>query len=212
MNRPAVMRFFAEHHWVASVDQLVALDVSPSALHRARQREVLVSPTRGVVAVAGVELSFEGWALAAQLALAHEAFVSGMSAGVLHGLRSMPRRPIEITVKEVRRLRPPSWCRVVRTSWIDEARDVAVRPDGIRFASPLRMLFGLAATFNQHRFERAAEDVWHKNLVTPAAASDYLAEIRRSGRAGVTRFETWLSKTAARERPSHTDLELDFVA
>jgi hypothetical protein len=211
MNRSNVMHFFAEHHWVASIDQLAALDVSPSAIHRARQRDVLTSPARGVVAVAGVELSFEGWALAGQLALAHEAFVSGMSAGVLHGLRRMPRRPIEITVKEDRRLRPPAWCRVVRTSWIEEERDVVVRPDGIRLASPLRMLFGLAARFNQHRFERAAEDVWHKNLVTPSAAAEYLAEIRRSGRPGVTRFENWLSKTAARERPSHSDLELDFV-
>jgi hypothetical protein len=211
MNRPDVTRFFAEHHWVASANQLAELKVSPSAVHRARQRGVLVSAARGVVAVAGVELSFEGLALAAQLALAHEAFMSGMSAGVLHGLRGMSRRPIEITVKEDRRLRPPKWCRVVRTSWINEERDVVVRPDGIRFASPLRMLFGLAARFNQYRFERAAEDVWHKNLVTPTAAADYLAEIRRSGRSGVTRFETWLEKTSVRERPSHSDFELDFI-
>ena len=73
------------------------------------------------------------------------------------------------------------------------------------------MLFGLAAQFNQYRFERAAEDVWHKKLVSPADAADYLAEIRRSGRTGVTRFEKWLDKTSVRDRPSHTALELDFV-
>jgi hypothetical protein len=211
MNRPDVMKHFADHHWIASVGQLAALKVSTSAIHRARQRGLLVSATRGVVAVAGVELSFEGRALAAQLALANEAFVSGPSAGVLYGLREMPKSRVEITVMENRRLVPPPWCRVVRTSWIDEDRDVVVRADGIRLASPLRMLFGLAAQFNQYRFERAAEDVWHKKLASPADAADYLAAIRRSGRIGVTRFETWLEKTSFRERPSHTGLELNFV-
>ena len=211
MNRPDVMKQFADHYWVASTGQLAEIGVSPSAIHRARRRGVLVTPVRGVVAVAGVELSFEGRALAAQLALAHEAFVSGISAGVIHGLRGMPRQRIEVTVREARRLRPPAWCRVVRTSWIDEDRDVELRGDGIRVASPLRMLFGLAAQFNQHRFERAAEDVWHKDLVTPGDAADYLAAIRRSGRTGVTRFEVWLEKTSARDRPSHTGLELNFV-
>src|SRR5262245_19594450 len=153
MNRPDVMKLFAEQHWVAAVGQLSELGVSVSAIHRARQRGVVVSPTRGVVAVAGVKLSFKGRALAAQLALAHEAFVSGPSAGVIHGLRKMPRKRIEITLKEARRLQPPKWCRVVRTSWIVEERDVIVYDDGLRVASPLRTLFGLAAEFNQHRFE-----------------------------------------------------------
>jgi hypothetical protein len=172
---------------------------------------VLVAPARGVVAVGGVELSFEGRALTAQLALSYGAFVSGPSAGVLHGLRKMPRLPVEVTVMENRRLVPPSWCRVVRTSWIEESRDVVVRDDGIRLASPLRMLFGLAAQFNQHRFEQAAEDVWHRELASPADAAEFLAAIRRSGRSGVTRFEAWLEKTSFRKRPSHTGLELDFV-
>jgi hypothetical protein len=211
MNRPDVMALFARQHWVASVGQLVEKKVSPSAIHRARRRGLVVSPARGVVAVAGVELSFEGRALAAQLAVAREAFVSGPSAGVLHGLRAMPRSRVEITVMENRRLIPPSWCRVVRTSWIDEERDVIARDDGIRFASPLRMLFGLAAQFNQYRFERAAEDVWHKRLASPDDAADFLAAIRRSGRTGVSRFEAWLEKTSFRERPSHTGLELNFV-
>ena len=128
--------------------------------------------------------------------------MSGPSAGVLHGLRGMPTSRIEVSIKQTRRVDLPAWCRVFRTSWIDEERDVIVRADGLRVASPLRMLFGLAAQFNQHRFERAAEDVWHKNLVTPAEAADYLAEIRRSGRTGVTRFEKWLEKTSVRTRPS----------
>ena len=124
----------------------------------------------------------------------------------------MPRDTIEITVSERRRLALPSWVRVVRTSWIGGDRDVATGGDGLRVATPLRMLFGLAAQFNQHRFERAAEDVWHKGLVTPDDAGEYLELIRRSGRSGVRRMNTWLEKTAARPRPAQSGLELDFVA
>jgi hypothetical protein len=185
--------------------------MTKAALQHARRTGLLATPVQGVVAFAAAELSFEGRALLAQLAAGGEAFVSGPSAGALYGLRAMPRSQIEISIHQWRRVELPPSCRIFRTSWIDEERDVISRPDGLRVASPLRMLFGLAAQFNQHRFERAAEDAWHKQLASPADAADYLAAIRRSGRTGVTRFEAWLEKTSFRRRPSHTGLELDFV-
>ncbi len=211
MNRPDVLTFLAEHHWVASLEQLRDLNVTKSALEYARRKGAVVSPVQGVVVVPGVTLTLEGRALLAQLAAGKEAFVSGPTAGAIRGLRSMPIGTVEITIDECRRVVPPEGCRVVRTSWIDEQRDVEVREDGIRLASPLRMLFGLAAQFNQYRFERAAEDVWHKGLVTPDQAADYLASIRRSGRTGVKRMERWLEKTAGRGRPAHSGLELDLI-
>jgi hypothetical protein len=164
-----------------------------------------------VLAVAGVELSFAGRALALQLAAGPTAFVSGPSAGVLHGLREMPKRRLEITVKEARAtaVSPPH--RRVWTSWVDEERDVICRPDGLRVASPLRMLFGLAEQFNQHRFQRAAEDAWQLGLITPDTAGEYLAAIRRSGRTGVIRLEAWLEQMSFLERPAQTGLEQDFI-
>jgi hypothetical protein len=211
INRPEILTFLSTHHWVASVEQLRDLDVTKSALEQARRRGSVISPVQGVVTLPGVELTLEGRALLAQLAAGREAFVSGPTAGALRGLRAMPTRIVEITIKQTRRLLLPDGCRLVRASWIDEARDVEVRDDGIRLASPLRMLFGLAAQFSQHRFERAAEDVWHKGLVTPEQAWDYLDEIRRSGRTGVRRMNLWLEKTGARERPSQSGLELDLI-
>ena len=101
--------------------------------------------------------------------------------------------------------------RLVVTSWLDEARDVVPRGDGLRVASPLRMLFGLAEQFNQHRFRRAAEDAWQLGIITPDAAGDYLAAIRRSGRTGVIQLEAWLESLSFIERPAQTGLELDFV-
>ncbi len=87
----------------------------------------------------------------------------------------------------------------------------STRADGLRVASPLRMLFGLAEQFNQHRFRRAAEDAWQLGIITPDQAGDYLAAIRRSGRPGVIRLEAWLEQISFLERPAQTGLELDFV-
>ena len=212
MNRPEILQFLGQHHWVGSVEQLVGLGMTLDAIRMAKRRGALVAPARGVVALTGIELSFEGRALATQLAVGGNAFVSGPSAGVLHGLRSMPKARIEVTVSVSRgRVALPSYGRRVRSVWHDEARDVVVRDDGLRVASPLRMLFGLAAQFNQHRFERAAEDAWHRRLITPEAASDYLSAVRFSGRKGVLRMDTWLDKLSFRERPAQSGLELDFV-
>lgn len=211
MDRPDVITLFARQHWVAHIGQLALIEVSDDMIYRARRRGILVSPVRKVVALAAVPLDLEGRAMAAQLAAGAEAFVSGATAGVLHGLRSMPQQPIEVTVREDRRVKLPPWGRLVRTSWIDDDLDVGVRDDGLRVAVPLRMLFRLAKVFNQHRFERAAEDLWHRGLVSPAEAATYLASIRRRGLTGVARFEEWLDKTELRPRPSQSGLELDFV-
>jgi very-short-patch-repair endonuclease len=94
---------------------------------------------------------------------------------------------------------------------VEEVRDVELRGDGIRVATPLRTLFGLARRFNQHRFERAAEDAWHRGLVSPDDAADYLAAVRRSGKEGVRRMEHWLERTSHRVRPSQSRLESRFV-
>jgi hypothetical protein len=211
MNRREVVELFTRQHRVASGSQLAGLGVSSSALDRAVQRGAVERVHRGVYRLAGATLDFEGTALALQLLAGPGAFLSGPSAGVIRGLREMPRDPIEVTIREVRRATLPPPHRLVVTSWIEEDRDVESRDDGIRVATPLRMLFGLARRFNQHRFERAAEDVWHKGLVTPDQAGEYLATIRQSGKTGVRRMELWLEKTSLRQRPSQSGLELDFV-
>ena len=149
--------------------------------------------------------------MALQLSVGGDVFISGFSAGVVHGLRQMPKRIVECTIGEDRRATMPAWGRVHLTSWVDSHRDVMVRPDGLRVATPLRALFRLAAVFNDHRFQRAAEDAWHRQLVTPEAAADYLAAVRRSGRTGVTRFEHWLERMSFQSKPSQSGLEQDVV-
>ncbi|MGH9271406.1 MAG: hypothetical protein ACRDZ2_09030, partial [Ilumatobacteraceae bacterium] len=118
---------------------------------------------------------------------------------------------IECTIGEKRRATMPSWGRVHLTSWVDADRDVMIRRDGLRVSTPLRTLFRLAAVFNDHRFQRAAVDAWHRQLITPEAAADYLGAVRRSGRTGVTRFEHWLERMSFQSSPSQSGLEQDVL-
>jgi hypothetical protein len=211
IERADVLAIFAAQFWVAAISQLKAAGVSPRTITRARRRGTIVGVLPGVVRLAGSPDTFMSRAMALQLHAGPDAFLSGVTAGVLYGLRQMPRSFVEITVREDRPVVMPTWGRQTQTSWIDVQRDVTVRADGLRVATPLRMLFRLARTFNDHRFERAAEDAWHLGLVTPADAADYLAAVRRQGKWGVTRFECWLEKTATRDRPSQSGLELDVL-
>lgn len=211
INRPAVLALLASQQWVASIDQLVALSVSTSTIERACRDGVLVRVMPGVVRLAGSEDSFVSRAMALQLHVGATSYISGVSAGVLHGLRNMPRQRVEITAQRRRRVAIPPWGRLETSNWVQVDEAAVERPDGLRVASPLMMLFRLARTFNQHRFERAAEDCWHRQLVTPDQAEEFLRAVRGSGRAGVARFEHWLRRCSLRQRPSQSGLELDVL-
>jgi hypothetical protein len=206
LDRPGVIPLFRDQRWIAHVDQLEKLGVSRHAVWKDVHKGLLCRVVRGVVGVPQAWETFEGRALAVQLAVGQYGFLCTTTAGRLHGLRRMPELPIEYCIRETRRLEVPSWVRLVKTSWPDDEPRPA-RLDGLIVASPLRTLFGLAARFTQHRFERAAEDAWHLGLVDPQDAAPYLARIRRQGLAGVARFEAWLDKAGAQRRPATTGLE-----
>ena len=153
-----------------------------------------------------------GTALALQLLAGDTAFLSGPTAGALHGLRGMPTQPIEIAVgsrtSRGSRRRTGSCGR----PGIVDGRDVETRDDGIRVATPLRTLFGLARRFNQHRFERAAEDLWHKGLVTPTRRPSTSPRSAGPARAASAAWSTGWTKSALRQRPAQSGLELDLIA
>ncbi len=144
--------------------------------------------------------------MALQIHLDGCGFLGEMTAGRLYGLRSMPEAPIRATVPEdVRRL-IPAWARVSRSSWFDE-HDRNRRPDGLVVATPLRMLFGLAATMHPYRFARAAEDAWNLGLITPGDAADYLERHRCRGKNGVAVLEQWLEGVIDQSRPAQSGFE-----
>lgn len=207
IDQPDVMQLLGRQHWVADVSQLLELGISTRTLARARRVRLLNPLLPGIVHLASASLTTESRAMGLQLYAAAPSFISGHTAGLLLGLRAMPRQPVQITVPQQRHLRLPRWAKAVRSSWIDDDLDLVERPDGLRIAHPMRMLFGLAGQFGQHRLERAAEDAWHLGLIRPDDAADYLQRIRRSGRGGVLRYELWITRALDRARPSQSQFE-----
>jgi very-short-patch-repair endonuclease len=120
----------------------------------------------------------------------------------------MPTNTIHVTVPQAFGRVMPAWVDVHRTAWHDADTE---RRDGFLIASPMRTLFGLAAAFNQHRFERAAEDAWHLGLVTPSTAAQYLQQHRCRGKDGVSKIERWLERTDGQTRPAQSNLERDLI-
>lgn len=209
MEVPQVVAVIGRQFGVASVAQLVGCGVSTRTVRRARERGALVEVLRGVLRSAAFADTFEARAMAALLACGPHSFLSGTSAGAVHGLRSMPRQRVVVSASERRYAQWPGWVDVSSTGWLEPGHVISRGP--FRVSSPLRTLLELAADFNDYRFERAAEDAWNLRLVTPAGAAEFLKAARASGRSGVARFERWLRSTASRDRASQSSLEMKVL-
>ena len=213
IDQPRLLELLGRQSGVATTRQLLDLGVSRTTISRAVAENVLLRVTASVVRLAGYELTFEARAMAAWLHCGPRSFLSATTAGAIHGLRYMPRSRTQVVVLGRTQVDVPLWLSVSRTTWM-LAGDVIEHPAGYRIASPLRLLHQLAAQFRSHphRFDRAAEDAWHLGLVGPAAAADYLEQMRRQGRTGVAMLESWLERAGQRPRPAQSGLEMDALA
>lgn len=207
---PGVLELLGRQFGVADTRQLLALGMTKGAVSRAIDDGVLARETSSVVRLAGYELTFHARAMAACLQCGPKSFLSGSTAGAIHGMRYMFRRRTFITVLNRCQVVPPEWLAISRTTWM-LGGDIVTHPSGMRLMSPLRLLHHFAGIFLPHRFERAAEDAWHLGLVTPQDAAHYLKEMRRQGRRGVSGLEQWLEATSERTRPSQSGLEGDAI-
>lgn len=196
-----------QQHGVIGVTQLIDdLGWSHATVSRARRAGVIVDIATGVIRLASAPESFHSRCMTAQLRTGDNGFLSGWTAAKLHGFRAMPSTPIHVTVDHRFRRSMPGWTEVHPTRWYDRNDQCEVQ-DGFTVATPLRTLWGLAASFNQFRFERAAEDAWHLGLVTPGGAAAYLEAHRCRGKDGVRRFEAWLEHALSQQRPAQSNLE-----
>lgn len=197
-----------DQHGVLGVRQLrIDHGVTAQSISRARRQGIFVDVLPGVIRIASSPLSLDGQCMAVQLWAGACGFLSGWTSAHRYGLRAMSVGTVHYTVPASFHRATPSWVRLRRCGWIDLDRDRIRADDGSFMATPLRMLFGLAAEFNQYRFERAAEDAWHRRLTTPAEAAVYLDEHRCRGKDGVKRFERWLAHALSQPRPAQSNLE-----
>jgi hypothetical protein len=204
-----VLHLFGRQRGVASNEQL-RLHMSRSQLSRATALGLMTVELPAVKRLAGVPIDVRSRVMAMSLFVGDRGFVSGMTAARAHGVRAVPRAVLELTIAESKSVVLPSWVKVVRTSW-GVTEDRMEMGDGRVVASPLRTLFRCAAECSDVRFEKIAEQLWHRQLITPSEAAAYLRRVRRSGRSGVARFERWLEKASGRPRPSQSGLEVDLA-
>ena len=203
----ALLNMIGLQHGVVARWQLRdELGWNASKIFRARQRGVFRDITPSVLRLVSSPETFTMRCMALQLHLDERCFLSSTTAGRLYGLRSMSMSPIRATIPETTRRDCPPWARLDRSSWFDE-NDSVRRDDGLIVATPLRTLFGLAATLHPFRFARAAEDAWNLRLITPETAADYLERHRCRGKNGVRAMEQWLEGVTGQERPAQSGLE-----
>ena len=205
------MHLAAERHGVLATRELADRGVSKAAISRARRTGKLIDVLPGVMRLASSADSFLTRCHALSLDVGDDGFLSAWTAGRLMELRAMPRQPIHVTVRTGGHQRMPGWVETHHTRWFADDPDRWTDIDGLTIASPMRTLWGLAAAFNQHRFERAAEDAWHRRLITPTEAAAYLEAHRCRGKDGVARLERWLEDALPRDRPTQSNFERRLV-
>ncbi len=210
MDRLEVIDLFRSQLGVASAGQLEALGVSASTIGRARRRGVLRVVIGDLVCPTDQPLRDEGRLMAAQLWCGPTSYVTSTTAGWLYGLREMPRQPVRIGVRERVRGAGAPWLAITRRAGLGDD-EITTRPDGLRVVTPHALLLALAGDLDDRRFSRAAEDAWHRQLITPASVADYLRVARRPGRRGVARLDRWLGESAPRVRPAQSGFELDVI-
>lgn len=208
-----LLELAARQYGVFSAHQACSMfGLSRQSLGRARRNGSLVEVLPSVVRVASSPVTFDMKCMAMHLRFGDQGFISGWTAGRRLGLRKMPSGPIHYTVPGRRRSQGPDWAQMHQSKWFDGIADRVCSDDGMFVATPLRMLWGLAASLNQFRFERAAEDAWHLGLVTPIDAASYLDTHRCRGKDGVITMERWIERAVTQGRPAQSGLERDLIA
>lgn len=210
MLTPAILHLFGRQDGVASNQQLRE-HLSPRQIKRALDTGLFIKELPTVRRLVGTPSTPMSRMMALSLFADDRGFVSGMTAARAAGITCVPSTYFELLVPE--RLTPelPPWVSLTRSSW-RLADDLLVMANGLRVSAPMRTLFRCAVTCSDVRFEKIAEQMWHRELITPDDAAGYLQIVRRRGRGGVARFERWLEGTSARTRPSQSGLEVDLAA
>jgi hypothetical protein len=206
-----VLALARRQHGVVHRRQLAELRVSAKQIRGARSRGQLIRVFQDVFVVAPSPDTFELRCHAVQLWMNGNGFLSGPSAGRIHGLAQMQPTPIHFTTPAGVARDVPKWVELHRSSWYDPCRDRITTDSGLVVATAERMLFGLADALWQRPFEHAADDAWNLGLISPGSLADYLERHRCRGKNGVARIEAWLERVGPADRPTQSYFERDLI-
>jgi hypothetical protein len=189
MNRltSVAQRWLASHHGVITTRQLAASGMSPRAIAQLVADGVLTRLTRGVYLLSGTPSTLEQ--RAAILCATYPAgFVTGATAGMLMGLRRMPRTAsLQFSVHHGVNPEPEAGVRFRQTTKLIPS-DRTTRPDGIIVASGARLAFDLAADLNRLDHISAVNQLLDRRDVTADQLRAIGARLVHPGRRGSRRF------------------------
>ncbi len=174
---PQSVRWLADHHGVITTQVLREHGIGATATRRLVERGLLHRVGLGVFVSTSTPRTVEQ--RCAVLSASHRGgFVTGPTAGMLAGLRRMPRRsPIHFAVLHGVHLPDDPGVRFRQTTVI-WAIDRRVRDDGIVVASWPRLAFDLAADLHQLDHLSVVQQLLHERRVT---RDDLVAIDRRLG-------------------------------
>ena len=193
-HRTEISTLLLAQHGLITKQQVLAAGFTSRTVSRALDRGAYEEVLPGVLRSVQHPVTFESRAMAAQLHAGPGAALSGPTAARLYGLRGMPREHVWFRTATRSRARLPRWVTRTESAWLFDGDDAVRERDGWRLLAPAPMLLTLAEIFNDHRFERAAEDAWHLAIVTPHEAAAFLDGHRSRGRRGFARFARWIDR------------------
>lgn len=206
---PQILHLLGRQHFVASHAQLRD-HLSSRQLNRANDIGIFIAELPKVKRLAGSPESVASRVMALSLYAGERGFVSGMTSARQLGVECVPKAYFEVMLADTRTPKLPNWVRATRTSW-RLTSDRLEMADGRILSKPLRTLLRCGATCGDVAFEKIAEQMWHRRLITPNEAAEYLASVRCQGRHGVARFERWLDAAVERPLPAQSGLEIDLA-
>jgi hypothetical protein len=196
----ATTSWLRSHHGIISAARLEKLGISRWVRQHQVDKGVLIPVHKGVYRVVTQPVTLES-RCAALCAFQPTGFVTGPTAGVLHGLRRMPlqrstTRGLDATV--IHFCAPHGKFRALggiqmRQSTLIERTDVQRRNDGIRIAAPWRLAFDLAADLVPEDLESVIEQILEKRLCTFTTLASTARRLGRAARPGSAAFVAALS-------------------
>ncbi len=193
----------ARQHGVVTIRQLTKAGVSRHTIRRLERHGVLDSGYKSVRRLTSAKRTLEQRCV--ELSLAHpQAYITGVTAGMLYGLRKMPKRsPIVLGSPHALHVRHKG-VTVRRTTKIDRA-DIIERADRIRIASLPRLAFDLSANLRDHDHRSVVDQLIHEHGVSVVELIALGSRLYHPTRPGSDRFLTTM--LAVTDMPAESDAE-----
>jgi very-short-patch-repair endonuclease len=204
-----LMPVFANHHWLATLDDVLAAGGSRRSVDRRLQSGAWERVDTAVFHLTGAPHPWQARVLAPVLAAKGTALASHTTAAALHGIPGFGRGVPEISVaRKADRRRAHV---IVHTSTDLERCDVEI-VDGIPTTDIARTLLDLARRSSDQRLLRSIEWARRANKTDWSTLISTLARHARRGRPGVRRLRRVIVANVHRAEVTDSDFELLVLA